>query len=95
MNSSAVAHTSTSTRAPSGATLTAANTFWGFLTSSIALREGAKLLLVGSILEFARRVVTMLWTAIFDYFFVTVEFEDRDETFCEWSLLTLALTGRS
>lgn len=57
------------------------SSLWDFLSSSPPLREGLKLLLLGGVVEFARRAVGLLWTSFVEFFFITAEFEDRDETF--------------
>ncbi|KAL5513783.1 hypothetical protein ACEPAH_4184 [Sanghuangporus vaninii] len=87
------AHPITSPQSLSITLVAAVHALWDFLISSIALREGAKLLFIGSTLEIARRLVAMLWSALFDFFFITAEFEDRDETFT-WMMFWLSRQPR-
>ncbi|KAL5492998.1 hypothetical protein ACEPAI_4446 [Sanghuangporus weigelae] len=87
------AHPIISPQTLSRTVLAAVHALWNFLVSSIALREGAKLLFIGSTLEIARRIVAVLWTGLFDSFFVTAEFEDRDETYT-WMMFWLSRQPR-
>ncbi|EJC99839.1 P-loop containing nucleoside triphosphate hydrolase protein [Fomitiporia mediterranea MF3/22] len=64
-------------------------TFWKFLLSSPTLREGTRILFFGGILEGSRRLAGMVWQNIVDFFFITAEFEDRDETFT-WMMFWLS-----
>lgn len=65
------------------ALLSSALSLWNFLLSIKALRESAKLFILGGLLELGRRIASTLWTSFIDSFFVTAEFEDKDDTFSE------------
>ncbi len=57
---------------------------WSFLITSPAFRDGAKLFLLGGSIESARRLLSLGWSRFVDSFFLTAEFEERDETFSEY-----------
>ncbi|KAI0629346.1 P-loop containing nucleoside triphosphate hydrolase protein [Trametes polyzona] len=55
------------------------------LFSMSAVRDWAKLLLIGAVLEMCRRVLTKSWQSIHDYFWLTAVFELNDDT-ADWVL---------
>ena len=59
---------------------------WATLFSVAAIRDGAKLFVLGGAIEAARRLLSALWTRFIGAFFLTAEFEERDDTFSECSL---------
>jgi hypothetical protein len=56
---------------------------WALLLSYPAIRDGAKLFILGGAIEFARRGLGYLWITIVESFFITAEFADGDETYSE------------
>lgn len=60
---------------------TAMYNFYSFLLTSPAFRDGARLFLLGGSIESARRLLNFAWAHFIDSFFLTAEFEERDESF--------------
>ena len=91
------AQANASTTIPNGTTsdtsiFTTAFNLWSFLITSPAIRDGAKLFILGGAIESARRLLTWAWSSFIESFFLTAEFEDRDESFSEGkSVLFLSL----
>lgn len=54
---------------------------WTFLLSLSAIRDGAKLFVLGGALESTRRLLSLAWTSVAESFFITAEFEEKDDTF--------------
>lgn len=46
-----------------------------------ALREWTRIFVLGALLESGRRLLLVVWESFIESFFVTAEFEDKDETF--------------
>ncbi|KAH8113617.1 P-loop containing nucleoside triphosphate hydrolase protein, partial [Phellopilus nigrolimitatus] len=69
--------------------LASAASLWNFLISFPAVRDGTKLFLIGGSLESARRLLFMAWAYLIESFFITVEFEDRDDSFI-WIMFWLS-----
>lgn len=89
VSAAASAHTNITTTpggSPSLASLGLLSSFsalWALLLSYPALRDGAKLFVLGGAIEFARRTLMYVWSSFVDSFFITAEFADGDETFSE------------
>ncbi|KAH7915272.1 P-loop containing nucleoside triphosphate hydrolase protein [Hygrophoropsis aurantiaca] len=59
------------------------------LFSMSALRDWAKLLILGSFFETCRRLLSSLWRSTIDSFFITASFEE-DDTSYQWVMLWLS-----
>lgn len=55
--------------------------YWLSLLSLPAVRESVKLFIFGIAIESARRLLMLVYTHCVDMFFITAEFDERDETF--------------
>lgn len=60
-----------------------------FILSISALRDWAKLLIIGSFFETCRRLLSILWSSTIDSFFITASFEDHDDTY-KWMMIWLS-----
>ncbi|KAI5120825.1 hypothetical protein M0805_003221 [Coniferiporia weirii] len=69
--------------------LATVSSLWTFLLSFSTVRDGAKLFIVGGALESVRRLLVMAWASFVESFFITAEFEDRDDTFT-WIMFWLS-----
>ncbi|THH09776.1 hypothetical protein EW145_g1783 [Phellinidium pouzarii] len=63
--------------------------FWTFVLYSSAIRDGAKLFIIGVALESGRILLSMVWASFIESFFITAEFEDKDDTFT-WIMFWLS-----
>ncbi|KLO10871.1 P-loop containing nucleoside triphosphate hydrolase protein [Schizopora paradoxa] len=63
--------------------------FYSFLLTSPAFRDGARLFLLGGSIESARRLLNFAWAHFIESFFLTAEFEERDESFT-WIMFWLS-----
>lgn len=54
---------------------------WFNLLSLPAVRESAKLFIFGVAIESVRRLLMLVYTHCIDMFFITAEFDERDDTF--------------
>ncbi|KAG1725761.1 P-loop containing nucleoside triphosphate hydrolase protein [Suillus lakei] len=60
-----------------------------FILSISALRDWAKLLIIGSFFETCRRLLATLWSSTIDSFFLTASFEDHDDSY-KWMMVWLS-----
>ncbi|KAG2137620.1 P-loop containing nucleoside triphosphate hydrolase protein [Suillus bovinus] len=60
-----------------------------FILSISALRDWAKLLIIGSFFETCRRLLATLWSSTIDSFFITATFEDYDDSY-KWMMIWLS-----
>lgn len=58
-----------------------------------AVRESAKLFLLGLAIESSRRTLVLAYTQCVDSFFITAEFDERDETFSKWTMSKISETA--
>lgn len=52
-----------------------------------AVRDWIKLFLIGGALELCRRFLTSSWSAIKNYFWITVTLEEGDDCGCEYNMV--------
>lgn len=83
-NATGFANGTTTGGSDSDSLFATAYSLWSFLLTSPAFRDGAKLFLLGGSIESARRLLSLAWSRIVESFFLTAEFEERDETFSEY-----------
>ncbi|KAG1774116.1 P-loop containing nucleoside triphosphate hydrolase protein [Suillus placidus] len=60
-----------------------------FILSISALRDWAKLLIIGSFFETCRRLLATIWSSTIDSFFLTASFEDHDDSY-KWMMIWLS-----
>lgn len=60
-----------------------------FILSTSALRDWAKLLIIGSFFETCRRLLATIWSSTIDSFFLTASFEDHDDSY-KWMMIWLS-----
>lgn len=60
-----------------------------FILSISALRDWAKLLIIGSFFETCRRLLATLWSSTIDSFFLTASFADYDDSY-KWMMIWLS-----
>ena len=79
---------STSTHASASlsslAMLSSISNIWALVLSYPALRDGAKLFILGGAIEIARRALMYVWTSFLESFFITAEFAEGDETYSKY-----------
>lgn len=64
---------------------------WNVVLASPAFRDGVKLFILGGSIESARRLLSLGWNNFVESFFLTAEFEDRDDTYSEFCLFLARL----
>ncbi|KAG0709438.1 P-loop containing nucleoside triphosphate hydrolase protein [Suillus ampliporus] len=60
-----------------------------FFLSVSALRDWAKLLIIGSFFETCRRLLSAVWSSMIDSVFLTASFEDQDDSY-KWMMVWLS-----
>ncbi|KAG1881072.1 P-loop containing nucleoside triphosphate hydrolase protein [Suillus subluteus] len=60
-----------------------------FFLSISALRDWAKLLIIGSFFETCRRLLATVWSSTIDSFFLSASFEDHDDSY-KWMMIWLS-----
>jgi len=71
------------------ASLSAFGPLISFILSISALRDWAKLLVIGSFFETCRRLLATVWSSTIDSFFLTASFEDHDDSY-KWMMIWLS-----
>ncbi|KAG2125305.1 hypothetical protein DEU56DRAFT_974111 [Suillus clintonianus] len=88
-NSTVTSTNGTSPHMMAPAALNGFGSLISLVLSISALRDWAKLLIIGSFFETCRRLLATVWSSTIDSFFLTASFEDYDESY-KWMMVWLS-----